>query len=81
MKQKGENLAIRAYDMSTSCLISNSIFGLSLFLLPSPVLVADLGGGTFDITIIAPTDTRSTGIDIKGSGGDPRMGGRDIDLR
>jgi molecular chaperone DnaK len=41
-------------------------------------LVFDLGGGTFDVTILEVTD----GVyEVKGTGGDPALGGEDFDAR
>ena len=41
-------------------------------------LVFDLGGGTFDVTVLEITD----GVyEVKATGGDPALGGEDFDLR
>ncbi len=41
-------------------------------------LVFDLGGGTFDVTVLEVTD----GVyEVKATGGDPALGGEDFDLR
>jgi len=45
---------------------------------PQLVLIYDLGGGTFDITMI---DIRPESIKVIGTGGDPRLGGKDWDER
>lgn len=41
---------------------------------PKKIVVYDLGGGTFDITMI---DIRPKSIKVIGTGGDPRLGGKD----
>lgn len=43
---------------------------------PQTVLVYDLGGGTFDATVIR---VKSDGIDVVASGGDSTLGGKDWD--
>ncbi|MBW1989889.1 MAG: Hsp70 family protein [Deltaproteobacteria bacterium] len=45
---------------------------------PQLVLVYDLGGGTFDITMI---EIRPESIKVISTGGDPRLGGKDWDDR
>lgn len=47
----------------------------------SLVLLFDIGGGTFDVSVVTDTDTRSTGFDVKATNGDPHLGGRDIDYK
>ncbi len=41
-------------------------------------LVFDLGGGTFDVSIL---EVESGVFEVKGTGGDPNLGGEDFDLR
>lgn len=43
---------------------------------PKTILVYDLGGGTFDVTLVSVTET---GIKVVLGGGDPRLGGKDWD--
>jgi molecular chaperone DnaK (HSP70) len=45
---------------------------------PKKILVYDLGGGTFDITMI---DIRPKSIKVIGTGGDPMLGGKDFNDR
>jgi molecular chaperone DnaK len=47
------------------------------------VLVYDLGGGTFDVTVISlePTEAGGTGIRVVATGGDDRLGGALWDAR
>ena len=42
------------------------------------VMVFDLGGGTFDVTIVVPEGGM---IDVMGTSGDMALGGRDIDIK
>eukprot|EP01018_Ginkgo_biloba_P031658 Gb_20545 [translate_table: standard] len=42
------------------------------------VLIFDLGGGTFDVSIVTVKDTR---FDVKAVGGDTHLGGQDFDNR
>jgi molecular chaperone DnaK len=46
---------------------------------PQTFIVFDFGGGTFDVSIVRITDEQT--VEILGTGGDPHMGGGDIDQK
>lgn len=42
-------------------------------------MVYDLGGGTFDVSIIEQQDAKKERISVVSTGGDPHLGGEDFD--
>lgn len=72
----GELAGLKVLDLINEPTAAAIAFGVDRSQMPETVLVYDLGGGTFDVTIM-----RVDGRDIRiiSTAGDPRLGGKDFD--
>lgn len=71
-KRAGINLLSTVHEPTAAAFA----YGLDKAGSPKTVLLYDLGGGTFDVTIARVS---SSGIDVMGSNGDHQLGGKDWD--
>lgn len=75
MLQESDDIDVRALIVEPSPRTDDDVHSFSFS--PS-AMVYDLGGGTFDVTMVFSDPGRIDSIGIKGTAGDAHLGGQDF---